>query len=183
MKKLLILLCFLGSLPSFSQDMMGRTRDPLLAAALFDTGGRQFVTDKYGPRANPMGGGQPGSFHNGDDLATKSGTKVLAIADGTVILCGFGDKIYGKYMVIRTAEGLDFKYAHMSETWYGRGSAIKEGQVIGLSGNTGTSTGPHLHVEITMDLSRYLENRVMRSRAAIMDASMAEYLRYRSLKE
>jgi murein DD-endopeptidase MepM/ murein hydrolase activator NlpD len=97
-----------------------------------------------------MGGGG-GGYHNGVDIACRVGTPVLAVGDGTVIACAYGDAVYGKYLVLRLDSGLDVIYGHLSETWHGRGQRVRRGAVIGLSGNTGTSTGPHLHLGIMAD--------------------------------
>lgn len=113
------------------------------------TGGRQFISDGYGMRERPMGGG--GGYHFGIDYACRVGTRVLSLTEGTVIVCAFGDKVFGKYIVVRTRDGYDILYGHLSETWKARGTFVKENDVIGLSGNTGQSTGPHLHVQISID--------------------------------
>jgi len=85
--------------------------------------------------------------HNGIDFACKIGTKIIAVADGEVSYCG-GDSIEGIGVVIihKFPEG-DFKsiYWHLSSFSVKLGDKIKAGQQIALSGNTGRSTGPHLH--------------------------------------
>lgn len=122
-----------------------------LAWPLHDTGGRQWVSSGYGIRTAPMGG-KTGGFHPGLDLACRVGTPVLAVGDGVVTVCAFDDPVYGRYMVIRLAgSGYDVLYGHLSETWVPRGQSVTRGQVIGKSGNTGASTGPHLHLSLIID--------------------------------
>lgn len=121
-----------------------------------DTGGIQFLSSEYGPRVSPMGGSSNGSFHSGTDIACRVGTPVLAISDGVVVVCAYGDRLFGRYMVVRDGRGIDVLYGHLSATWIPRGTAIKTGAVLGLSGNTGQSTGPHLHLQVMMSIESYL---------------------------
>lgn len=94
--------------------------------------------------------GVPGSyaagFHTGTDYAVPTGTEVHAVASGTVVVAGDGGD-YGNYVVIQHNDGKFSLYAHLSviSVWSGTVSA---GDVIGLSGSTGNSSGPHLHLEI-----------------------------------
>jgi len=104
------------------------------------------VTSPFGMREDPK---NPGSreFHTGVDFGVPSGTPIKAVADGVVVLAGeYGG--YGKAVVIRHANGLSTIYGHLSEIKVEEGKEVKQGDVIGLSGNTGRSTGPHLHFEI-----------------------------------
>ncbi len=88
--------------------------------------------------------------YNGVDLAAPTGTPVLASASGDVIVnrnSGWNGG-YGKYIVINHGNGTQTLYAHLSETIVGSGWHVVQGQVIGYVGNTGKSTGSHLHFEI-----------------------------------
>jgi murein DD-endopeptidase MepM/ murein hydrolase activator NlpD len=123
--------------------------EPLLWP-LKDTGGIQYKSSGYGIRARPMGGSNAG-FHYGIDLACRVGTPVVAVADAVVIVCAIKDSILGNYMVIRLSDGRDITYGHLKEAWYKRGQRVERGWIIGLSGNSGYSTGPHLHFSVTMD--------------------------------
>jgi murein DD-endopeptidase MepM/ murein hydrolase activator NlpD len=123
--------------------------EPLLWP-LQDTGGIQFKSSGYGIRARPMGGGSSG-FHAGLDIACRIGTPVLASGTGTVIVCAVKDSTFGNYMVLRLDDGRDLLYGHLSAMWYKRGQRVQRGWIIGLSGNSGYSTGPHLHYQVTMD--------------------------------
>ncbi len=89
--------------------------------------------------------------HNGLDLGASVGTPVFAADDGTVIGADNNDRSrwrkyqYGKYILIEHTNNLATLYAHLSEQVVGIGKAVKRGELIGYSGNTGYATGPHLH--------------------------------------
>lgn len=105
------------------------------------------VTDGYGPRKHPITG--KNSFHQGIDLKLVVGTPVYATAEGIVESAGY-DKNGGFGKVIRIQHSFGFRtyYAHLSKIQVKSGSYVTKGQQIGLSGNTGRSTGPHLHYEV-----------------------------------
>lgn len=92
------------------------------------------------------------STHSGQDFAVKSGTKVVAAHGGTVVKAGgngAGDgPAYGNAVVIKHANGTFSQYAHLSRVDVKPGQVVKTGQHIAYSGNTGNSSGPHLHFEI-----------------------------------
>jgi murein DD-endopeptidase MepM/ murein hydrolase activator NlpD len=85
-------------------------------------------------------------YHTGVDYAVPVGTDVLAVADGVIDPATWG-KSYGTQLV-QKLDGGWFIYAHLSSTLVKAGDKVKEGQVIAKSGNTGNSTGPHLHAEL-----------------------------------
>jgi murein DD-endopeptidase MepM/ murein hydrolase activator NlpD len=85
-------------------------------------------------------------YHTGVDYAVPVGTDVLAVADGVIDPATWG-KSYGTQLV-QKLDGGWFIYAHLSKTLVKPGDKVKAGQVIAKSGNTGNSTGPHLHVEL-----------------------------------
>ena len=85
-------------------------------------------------------------YHTGVDYAVPVGTDVLAVADGVIDKATWG-RSYGTQLVQKLNGGW-FIYAHLSSTLVKPGDKVKEGQVIAKSGNTGNSTGPHLHVEL-----------------------------------
>jgi len=92
-------------------------------------------------------------FHTGIDIGVGLGTPVSAAADGVVVLAGtnvVGGKVvgYGTYVVIAHGGGLYTLYGHLSRLAVAAGDHVRAGQVIGLSGSTGNSTGPHLHFEV-----------------------------------
>lgn len=90
-----------------------------------------------------------GKFHHGIDLALPTGSPVFAIFDGVVSKSEFGTG-YGNMIEIKHYNGLKTRYGHLSKRVY-VGQKIKAGELIGLVGNTGYSTGPHLHFEIWID--------------------------------
>ena len=85
-------------------------------------------------------------YHTGIDYAVPTGTDVLAIADGTIVDANWG-RSYGVQLVCEINGGWII-YAHLSATLVKPGDKVKAGQIIAKSGNTGNSTGPHLHVEL-----------------------------------
>ncbi|WP_406053844.1 transglycosylase family protein [Streptomyces sp. NBC_01077] len=93
----------------------------------------------------------PGSwaagFHTGSDFAVPTGTPVKAVASGTVVSAGWNGA-YGNSVVIHHTDGMYSLYAHLSSTEAVPGQRTAPGQQLGLSGSTGNSTGPHLHLEI-----------------------------------
>ncbi|MEH0424182.1 M23 family metallopeptidase [Streptomyces sp. B21-083] len=92
------------------------------------------------------------STHSGQDFAVPSGTKVVAAHGGTVVKAGgngAGDgAAYGNAVVIKHGNGTYSQYAHLSRIDVKAGQVVATGQRIALSGNTGNSSGPHLHFEI-----------------------------------
>lgn len=89
--------------------------------------------------------------HDGLDISAPIGTPVLATANGKVLIATQDDNKFGKYIKIEHQENLQTFYAHLSEINVKKGQIIEKGQVIGKVGNTGLSTGPHLHYEIIRD--------------------------------
>ena len=87
--------------------------------------------------------------HTGWDLRAITGTPVMAMADGRVAFAGQLD-IRGNYVMIDHGHGIFSGYAHFSQVHVTRGQSVKKGQIIGVSGNTGRSSGPHLHWEIVV---------------------------------
>jgi hypothetical protein len=88
--------------------------------------------------------------HTGWDLQAITGTPVMAMADGRVAFAGQLD-IRGNYVMIDHGYGIYSGYAHFSQVHVTRGQTVKKGQIIGVTGNTGRSSGPHLHWEIAVN--------------------------------
>lgn len=111
-------------------------------------GGTGIITQHFG-EVSRLYRGKP---HNGLDIGTPVGTPVLAAADGKVLAVDNNDLSswrkyqYGKYILIEHEDGLATLYAHLSKQVVRKGDSVKRGDVIGYSGNTGYSTGPHLHL-------------------------------------
>ena len=103
-----------------------------------------YVSSYYGYRINPVTGAE--QFHRGVDIAVPTGTTVLAAMDGTVTTATY-DSHYGNYVVIEDSNGYCTKYAHMDTLSVSAGQTVKHGDTMGTTGNTGSSTGSHLHIE------------------------------------
>ncbi len=99
----------------------------------------------FGMKNDPFTGYK--RFHWGLDIANKTGTPIYASADGVVKTTGRGEDL-GKYIVINHSFGYMTKYGHLGEIKVKRGQKIRRGDIIGLMGSTGYSTGPHLHYEV-----------------------------------
>ena len=85
--------------------------------------------------------------HSGQDFVVNSGTKVRAAHGGTVVTAGWGGA-YGNNIVIKNGTKLYTQYGHLSHIGVYVGEHVNTAQIIGLSGSTGNSTGPHLHFEV-----------------------------------
>jgi murein DD-endopeptidase MepM/ murein hydrolase activator NlpD len=105
------------------------------------TGGVGRITEGFGPRINPVTG-RP-QFHEGIDIGVPVGTPLMAVGAGRVTAVGH-NAVSGNYMRLESG-GRSFSYAHMREQSTFGGADVAAGQVLGYSGNTGRSTGPHLH--------------------------------------
>ena len=103
-----------------------------------------YVSSYYGYRINPVTGAE--QLHRGVDIAVPTGTAVLAAMDGTVTAAAY-DSYYGNYIVIEDSNGYCTKYAHMDRLSVSAGQTVKHGDTIGTTGNTGSSSGSHLHIE------------------------------------
>ena len=102
------------------------------------------------------------NYHTGLDMGVIEGSEVCAIMSGKVIIANTGDTGYGNYIVINHGSGFISLYAHLSKIMINEGDCIVKGDTIGKSGNTGNSTGPHLHLEIIengllVDPEKYLD--------------------------
>lgn len=104
-----------------------------------------YMTSGYGVRRDPFTGG--GAMHTGVDFAAPVGTKILSAASGVVRYAEFHPQ-YGYMVDIDHGNGLMTRYAHCSELFVKAGEFIKRGGQIAAVGNTGRSTGPHLHFEV-----------------------------------
>lgn len=107
------------------------------------SGGR--LTSGFGKRKAPKKGAS--TYHKGVDWAIPTGTAVYASCGGTVAKAGWG-KGYGYVIYINHEDGRQTRYGHLSKVLVSAGQTVKQGERIALSGNTGVSTGPHLHFEI-----------------------------------
>jgi murein DD-endopeptidase MepM/ murein hydrolase activator NlpD len=105
------------------------------------------ISSPFGARKAPTAGAS--TFHNGIDIACPTGTAVLSVADGTVKKV-WNDTTYGGGLSIQIehAGGYTTGYAHLSQQGVKAGQTVVMGQQIALSGSTGRSTGPHLHLTL-----------------------------------
>lgn len=87
-------------------------------------------------------------MHHGIDVDLNTGDSIYAAFDGVVRISKVDPYGYGDYVVIRHYNGLETLYGHLSDRWVVPNQTIRAGEVIGLGGNTGRSTGPHLHFEV-----------------------------------
>ena len=106
----------------------------------------------YGYRVHPISG--ENQFHRGLDIAILEGTELKAAMSGTVMTATYDDS-YGYYVIIKDANGYETRYAHMQSLSVTPGQTITHGELIGYSGNTGGSTGPHLHLECLVNGEYY----------------------------
>jgi murein DD-endopeptidase MepM/ murein hydrolase activator NlpD len=113
-----------------------------------DIGHMPKVTSPYGNRFHPVL--KKYKLHTGVDLGVPIGTPVYAMSDGVVLISGT-NSAYGKMIVIDHGGGISSLYGHLSSLKVSVGDKVKKGQLIAKSGNTGYSTGPHLHFEIRKD--------------------------------
>ena len=100
------------------------------------------ISSYFGYRADPFTGVK--RFHGGIDIVVDAGTPVKSVMDGRVADVGYNN-LFGNYIIVNYSEGMQALYGHLSRQDVRDGMAVSQGQVIGLSGNTGYSTAAHLH--------------------------------------
>jgi murein DD-endopeptidase MepM/ murein hydrolase activator NlpD len=165
-------------LPTFSESLEEYN---FLKAASFSRGHREFarawqknivpsmwpvngqIVSRFGDRVHPLSG--EGAFHAGVDITANVGTPVHAAADGVVSAAQFANG-YGRAVVVDHGNGMSTLYAHLSNFDVIPGEEVRRGQVIGLSGESGRVTGPHLHFEVRqggspVNPTRYLQRSVV----------------------
>ncbi len=107
------------------------------------------INNEFGFRRNPFGG-RTYEFHPGMDIDGERGENVMATASGTVIKASWQGG-YGNMVEIDHGNGLTSRYGHLSKIGIEVGDAVTRGQIMGLIGSTGRSTGPHLHYELRLN--------------------------------
>lgn len=100
------------------------------------------ITSSFGTRSNPVN--NKDEFHDGIDIAVETGTRVAAVKSGTVKEIR-KSATYGNVLVYETDDGYTVMYAHLQEVLVKAEQRVLQGEVVALSGNTGMTTGPHLH--------------------------------------
>ena len=108
-----------------------------------------WITSGFGYRLSPWGEGSV-KMHKGIDIASPYGSAVFAPSDGTVVYSGYKGG-YGNTVIIDHGYGISTLYGHNSELFVSEGEKISRGMKISSVGNTGSSTGPHLHYEVHVD--------------------------------
>jgi len=151
---------------SFQESSFAELQEQLVKKASFLAAtpsiwpARGWVTSTYGDRISPFTG-RP-QMHKGLDIANRVGTSVISPANGIVVKAGENAGL-GKSVVISHGYGMKTTYGHLSETFVKTGQRVHRGDKIGSIGNTGRSTGPHLHYEVTyndisVNPSKYILN-------------------------
>jgi len=130
-----------------------------------------WISSGTGFRTDPMGGvDAEEKLHDGIDLAIPEGTPVKTVLAGEVVENYlppgvhwgkeyYGHSIYGCMIVIEHEKGLLTRYAHLSETLVHEGQWVETGDIIGKSGSTGKSSGPHLHWQVIVSPLKYFKSR------------------------
>ncbi|HEY0326714.1 MAG TPA: M23 family metallopeptidase [Allosphingosinicella sp.] len=106
-------------------------------------------TSSFGVRSDPFRG--RAAMHGGIDMAGPVGTPIYATADGTVAAADWNSGGYGNLVELGHGAGIATRYGHLSRIMVRSGERVRRGQVIGLMGSTGRSTGSHLHYEVRID--------------------------------
>lgn len=138
---------FAAELADLNQELeaLDKARGAIRSFPIANPAPGRALTSTFGNRRDPLLNRT--AFHSGVDFGVTSGTPVRATGAGKVVRAGRNGG-YGNMVEIRHANGLYSRYAHLSRILVKAGQAVTAGAVIGKSGNTGRSTGPHLHYEI-----------------------------------
>jgi len=107
-----------------------------------------WLTSSFGYRTSPFTGRR--EMHKGIDVATRSGTPIIAPADGIVVFSG-REGGFGNMLLVDHGYGIVTRYGHCSSLEAKKGDKVKRGDIIAKVGNTGRSTGPHLHYEVAVN--------------------------------
>jgi murein DD-endopeptidase MepM/ murein hydrolase activator NlpD len=133
----------LQELSAYFQDQKS-----LLASVPSTWPARGWVTSDFGQRLDPYTADRV--MHTGLDIAAEQGKAIIAPSDGTVVFAG-PEGGYGNVLVIDHGYGIKTRYGHLAQMLVKSGDHIKRGQQVGSIGNTGRSTGPHLHYEVRVN--------------------------------
>ncbi len=141
----------LVALSSFEKEQFNYIYDRLLekktdldhTPSIWPTQG--YLIRGYGIKSDPFTGEQ--KLHSGLDISNRTGTPVVVTADGVVASTGYQSGL-GNTVVVDHGNGFSTVYGHLSQFKVRQGQTVKRGELIGLIGNTGYSTGPHLHYEV-----------------------------------
>ena len=136
------------NLQSQLQSMINPDKEYVGGSYIWPAPSTKYVTSLYGWRIHPIF--NTWKYHSGADIAGSSGSAILACASGTVILSEYYGG-YGECIIIDHGGGITSLYGHMSQRNVSVGQQVTGGQTIGLMGSTGYSTGPHLHLEFSVN--------------------------------
>jgi murein DD-endopeptidase MepM/ murein hydrolase activator NlpD len=106
------------------------------------------VTGSFGERIDPFNG--EGAFHTGVDISTRYGEPIIAPADGMVAFAAEAAG-YGRLVILEHGHGISTRYGHLASFAVALGQSVRRGEVIGYVGQSGRSTGPHLHYEVRIN--------------------------------
>ncbi len=125
----------------------------------------------YGVRSDPFSG--EGAYHTGIDISSSIGTRVTATADGVVIQAGMSNGYggYGRLVILDHGNGYQTYYGHLSRVNVMQGQLVRQGDVVGLVGMTGRSTGPHLHYEVRVGAAPINPYRFLNKPVAVQAAA------------
>lgn len=135
------------SLVELKQELLAKRAKLEVTPSIWPTDGE--VTSRFGWRSSPWGDGGR-DWHPGIDIANSSGSPLVATADGEVVHSGWCEG-YGNMVQINHANGISTIYGHNSQNIVQVGQTVKKGQTVAYLGNTGNSTGPHVHYEIRVN--------------------------------
>jgi murein DD-endopeptidase MepM/ murein hydrolase activator NlpD len=114
--------------------------------SILPTEGR--ITSRFGYRKSPFSGRS--ELHKGLDIANRKGTHIMATANGVVIFAGVRG-LFGRIVTIDHGHGIITHYAHLNKILKKEGDHVKRGEIIATMGNSGRSTGPHVHYEVRLN--------------------------------
>ncbi len=135
-----------GSIASLLEHMEGQATRLVHTPSIAPSTG--WITSSFGYRTSPFTGNR--ELHRGIDIAGRIGTPIVATADGAVRLAGRKGGL-GNAVILNHGYGVETIYGHLSEVLVRAGEKVKRGQKVGLMGNTGRSTGPHLHYQVEVN--------------------------------
>ncbi|MEK5400252.1 glucosaminidase domain-containing protein [Paenibacillus sp. FSL K6-2859] len=134
--------------------------DKILPPQIYASDMEDLITSDYGKRVHPVTG-EVSSFHSGIDIGVPEGTPVASSFEGVVTTVSFptnsdaeSTQNAGIYVVVQSSDpeiAMSSRYLHLSQAFVTTGQVVRKGEIIGLSGNTGRSTGAHLHYELIPD--------------------------------
>jgi murein DD-endopeptidase MepM/ murein hydrolase activator NlpD len=152
-------------------NMAGRSRnlfaraDSNVLPAGWPISGR--LVDGFGHRSDPFSG--EGAMHTGIDISAPMGTSVKATADGIVMYANWNTG-YGRCVIVDHGNGYQTLYGHLSQIGVIEGEEIRQGEIVGRVGNSGRSTGPHLHYEVRVHSTPVNPYRFLSQSAAMKSA-------------